>query len=126
MTGYLLDTHVVLWWFDDPRKLSDASRQAIENAESAVFVSAAAIWEMGIKKSLGRLDIPSNLSDVLSQDSIRVLNINLHHALAVADLPMLHHDPFDRMQVAQAKLENLTLITRDKDIPQYQVEWLQA
>ena len=89
MNGYLLDTHVILWWLDDPTQLSDQARQAIEDPDNLIYVSAAAAWEMGLKKSLGRLDIPGNLPQVLQSDSIQILDITIHHALAVADLPML-------------------------------------
>lgn len=126
MNGYLLDTHVILWWLDDPTQLTDQARQAIEDPDNLIYVSAAAAWEMGIKKSLGRLDIPTNLPEVLQSDSIQILDITIHHALAVADLPMLHSDPFDRMHITQANLENLTLITRDDRIQQYKVNCLIA
>jgi len=126
VNGYLLDTHVILWWLDNPSQLSDAARKAIADADSHIFVSAAVAWEMAIKKSVGRLDFPGNLPDVLSSGDIDVLDINLRHALAVADLPTHHHDPFDRIQIAQANLENLTLITRDKDIRKYDVQWMKA
>jgi PIN domain nuclease of toxin-antitoxin system len=124
VSGYLLDTHVVLWWLDDPRKLSAEARQAIQDTSHSVYVSAAAAWEMGIKKSLGRLDIPANLPEALRSDNIEVLDIKIHHALSVADLPLLHQDPFDRMQIVQANLENLTLITNDEKIQQYEVNVL--
>lgn len=126
MSGFLLDTHAVLWWLDDPARLSVTAREAITDPDNRVLVSAAVAWEMAIKKSIGRLDIPANLPEVLSSDNIEVLDINIHHALSVGDLPMLHQDPFDRMQIAQARLEDLTLITRDKDIKKYDVKWLDA
>lgn len=126
MNGYLLDTHVILWWLDDPNRLSSEARESIADANSRVFVSAAVAWEMAIKKSIGRLDIPANLPEVLHSDSIEVLDISIHHALAVGDLPMLHQDPFDRMQIAQANLEGLRLITGDKQIQRYNIEWLNA
>ncbi|MBN4058987.1 type II toxin-antitoxin system VapC family toxin [bacterium AH-315-J04] len=126
MSSYLLDTHALLWWLDDPAKLSSEAREAIANGDSLVYVSAAVAWEMAIKKSIGRLDIPTNLPEVLRADNIEVLDINIHHALTVGDLPMLHQDPFDRMQIAQANVENLTLITRDKQIKKYDVKWINA
>ncbi len=126
MSGYLLDTHVILWWLDDPSKLSEEAQQAIRAADNLVYVSSAAVWEMAIKKSLGRLGMPANLPDALQDDHIQVLDVNIHHALAVADLPLLHQDPFDRMQIAQANLQNLTLITGDRRIQQYDVQWLKA
>jgi len=99
---------------------------AIQNRDHRILVSAAAIWEMGIKKSLGRLDIPANLPEVLQKDSIGVLDVKIEHALSIAELPVLHQDPFDRMQIVQANLERLTLITRDRLIQQYDVRWLPA
>jgi PIN domain nuclease of toxin-antitoxin system len=126
VSGYLLDTHVFLWWFDDPAKLSEKACRAIRDTDNRVYVSAAAVWEMGIKKSLGRLDIPANLPDVLRGDNIEVLDVNIRHALSVADLPMLHQDPFDRMQIVQANLEGLTILTRDTKIQQYDVLWIGA
>ncbi len=126
MSGYLLDTHVLLWWLDDPSKLSEAAQKAIHDPEHRLLLSTAAIWEMGIKKSLGRLEFPANLAEVLLKNSIEVLDIRLGHALSVAELPRLHQDPFDRMQIVQAHLEGLTLITRDRRIQQYEVSWLGA
>jgi len=124
VNGYLLDTHVLLWWLDDPSLLSAEAQSAICDSTHRAMVSTAAVWEMGIKKALGRLDIPSNLVEALDRDAINVLNIEIDHALSVAELPMLHQDPFDRMQIAQANLEGLTLITRDRRIQQYDVRWL--
>ncbi len=103
--------------------MSSEACEAISDADNDVFVSAAVAWEMAIKKSIGRLDIPGNLPDVLSSDIIKVLDINIHHALAVGDLPILLQDPFDRIQIVQANLENLILITHDKRVQQYDVKW---
>lgn len=126
MNGYLLDTHVVLWWLDDASVLKEQAREIISTPTNPVFVSAAAVWEMAIKKALGRLDMPSNLLEVLAHEKMEVLAIDAQHALAVADLPMIHPDPFDRMQIAQAKLEGLTLITRDGRIGQYGIACVEA
>ena len=126
MAGYLLDTHVLLWWLSDPSQLSKPARDAIADGSQAVYVSAAAAWEMGIKKALGRLDFPANLQEVLAKEHIEVLPITLPHALGVAELPMHHQDPFDRMQIVQARMESLVLITRDPRISDYDVEVLSA
>lgn len=126
MNGYLLDTHVLLWWLSDPSKLSTEARDAISEGAHSVYMSAAAAWEMAIKKALGRLEFPGNLEEVLRNDHIEVLPISLPHALAVADLPVYHQDPFDRMQIAQARIENLTLITRDAKIAEYDVRVLKV
>lgn len=121
MAGYLLDTHVLLWWLHAPSKLSAAAREVIRDGENVVYLSSVAAWEMVIKKSLGRLEFPGNLEDVLAEERIVVLPISLQHALAVADLPMHHQDPFDRMQIAQARLEDLVLVTRDAEMAKYDV-----
>ena len=126
MARCLLDTHTLLWWLTDPAKLSSGAREAIASPGNAVYLSSAAAWEMAIKKALGRLDMPGNLEEVLEQDHIEVLPITLSHALAVADLPLHHQDPFDRMQIAQARLEDLVLITRDATIAEYDVQVLTA
>ncbi len=124
--GYLLDTHVLLWWLSEPAKLSGEARSAIAQGSNSVYLSSAAAWEMAIKRSLGRLEFPGNLEEVLRKERIEVLPVTLAHALAVADLPVHHQDPFDRMQVAQARLENLTVVTRDPKIAEYDVEVLVA
>ena len=126
MPGYLLDTHALLWWLSGSDELSAEAQDVISKGSNAVYMSSAAAWEMSIKKALGRLDVPANLEEVLRKDHIEVLPITLPHALAVADLPLHHQDPFDRMQIAQARLEGLVLITRDKKIRQYDVEIMRA
>jgi len=126
VNGYLLDTHALLWWLSEPAKLSAKAKAAIADGSHSVYLSTAAVWEMSIKKSLGRLDFPGNLDEVLRKDHIEVLPIALSHAMAVSDLPAHHQDPFDRMQIAQARIEDLTLITRDATIPQYDVKVLKA
>lgn len=121
MNGLLVDTHVLLWWLGEPDRLPKRVADRIADAGSTVLVSAASLWEMAIKKSIGRLDMPANLFDVLEQEHIAVLEVNGRHALAVADLPRLHDDPFDRMLVAQARLESLILVTSDRRLAQYEV-----
>ncbi len=124
MKGYLLDTHILLWWLSEPERLPGPVGELIRKPRHAVYVSAAAVWEMAIKKTLGRLDMPGNLPQVLQQERIGMLPIDVRHALAVADLPLLHQDPFDRMQLVQALLEGLTLISHDLQILQYDVPTL--
>lgn len=126
MNGYLLDTHVLIWWLEDPSKISEAACEVIAKPAHTVYVSAAAAWEMGIKKAMGRLDFPADLADVLENGGIHTLPITLKHGLAAAELPAHHQDPFDRMMVAQAVMEDLVLITRDPMIQQYDVAQLKA
>jgi PIN domain nuclease of toxin-antitoxin system len=117
----LLDTHVLLWWLDDPAQLSEAAGVAIRDGANAVYVSAATVWEIVIKKTLGKLDAPDNLDEVLRECRFTPLPVSVAHALAVHSLPMHHRDPFDRMLVAQARTEGMTVVTRDPRILEYAV-----
>ena len=105
----LLDTHVLLWWLDDNPDLSRRARTAIADGNNLVFVSAAVIWEIQIKHALGKLKIPTNFRNVLEQQAFELLDVTVEHAYAVGKLPLYHRDPFDRILVAQAKLENMIL-----------------
>lgn len=126
MPRLLLDTHALLWSLALPERLVEAARQAIREPDNAVFVSAASVWEMAIKASLGKLIIPDNLDEQLSLNRFTPLPITLAHAQTVEHLPLHHRDPFDRMLIAQAQQEGLTLITRDPLVQQYDVVWMQA
>lgn len=126
MAGFLLDTHAFLWWATDRTKLSATANKAIESTQDPVYVSTAAVWEMSIKQALGRLTVPNDLQECLATDHIASLSIALPHVLAVAELPLHHQDPFDRLQIAQARIERLVLVTRDRNIPRYDVEVLKA
>lgn len=118
----LLDTHVFLWAIDDHPKLSDKARAAIIDGRNVVFVSAATAWEIAVKKSIGKLSAPSeNYLQELQIHRFTPLNITSEHALAVEQLPSYHRDPFDRLLVAQAQLEKLTLITRDSRLDAYDI-----
>lgn len=119
----LLDTHVFLWWrTNDPRLNADA-RQAIATA-SIVFVSAASAWEAAIKMALGRLRLPEPFHLGVDHSGFRRLAVSFEHAAAAGDLPPHHGDPFDRMLVAQARLESCTLVTHDRLIAAYDVATL--
>jgi PIN domain nuclease of toxin-antitoxin system len=117
----LLDTHVLLWWMADDPALSAASRVAIAAAENLIVVSAASIWEIRTKQAIGKLDLPSEFADVLSRQAFEPLSVTIAHAHGLCDLPLLHRDPFDRLLVAQARVEGLTIVTRDHAIMQYDV-----
>ena len=121
-----LDTHVLLWWLAGNATLSQTTRTEISDGKNLVFVSAAAAWEMVIKSALGKLDIPSDLEAALTANRFQPLPITIPHALAVADLPHHHNDPFDRLLIAQAKVEGLTLVTRDEQIKKYDVSVMEA
>jgi PIN domain nuclease of toxin-antitoxin system len=124
--NYLLDTHVLLWWLDDNPILSGNAREVISNAANLIFVSAAVIWEIRIKETLGKLEIPKDFQSVLKVQPFDMLDITAEHAHAIVDLPMIHRDPFDRMLVAQTKIEKLTLVTRDSHLRKYNIPILDA
>ncbi|OJW13057.1 MAG: twitching motility protein PilT [Planctomycetales bacterium 71-10] len=115
----LLDTHAFLWWLDDPALLSDAAREAIGDGRNTVYVSAAVVWEIVIKKALGKLDAPDDLGAAMAANRFLPLPITVSHALAVAALPNVHRDPFDRLLVAQAVHEGIKLVSRDPNVLLY-------
>jgi PIN domain nuclease of toxin-antitoxin system len=122
----LLDTHVLLWWLDDYATLSKQAKDAIADGKNLVFISAAVIWEIRIKQSLGKLELPHNFRKVLDSQPFEQLDITLEHAYAVGDLPAHHRDPFDRILVAQTKVEHLTLVTRDIHLKKYKIPIMEA
>lgn len=113
----LLDTHVLLWAIKG--RLSSRILESIYDDSNVALVSAAALWEVAIKLGLGKIDAPPDLPDLLPPVSIDILPIRTEHVWAVRDLPKLHRDPFDRLMVAQAMLEELTLVTHDRQLTQY-------
>ena len=121
----LLDTHVVLWWLGQDPGLSEEARNTIAS-DPQVFVSAATAWEIAIKQNTGKLRSPADLEAQLARHSFEHLPITLAHALRAGSLPKHHNDPFDRMLVAQAAIEGLTLVTRDSRIARYGVATLPA
>jgi PIN domain nuclease of toxin-antitoxin system len=120
----LLDTHILLWWLSDDPLLPRAAREVIALPESKVLVSAATAWEVAIKRTAGRLDTPDDLLEALKANDFEMLPITAAHALAAGALPAHHSDPFDRMLIAQARGESLTLISVDHRFPQYDVDLL--
>ena len=124
--AYLLDTHIILWWLSDIKKIAAKARRIIEDKENTMYISSVSFWEMAIKKSIGRLSYPADLIHILTQEGFLFLAISPEEALAVSDLPALHSDPFDRMLVIQAKLHDLVLITKDTQIEQYPVTILRG
>ena len=115
----LLDTHVFLWWLADDERLKSAERAAIRDPENDVYLSSASIWEIVIKEGLGRLRVPELPSVAASRLGLQPLPITFEHAEATAGLPVLHHDPFDRVLMAQARVESLTLVSYDEAIRVY-------
>jgi PIN domain nuclease of toxin-antitoxin system len=120
----LLDTHVLIWW-DEGRRIAAKARQAIEEAD-AVYVSAASAWEVAIKTALGRLRSTRTVEEAASDSGFLELPVTFRHAERVTGLPPHHRDPFDRMLVAHATVEELTLVTRDPVFARYGVALIEA
>lgn len=116
----LLDTHTLLWARSAPDLLSTQAVAALQSPSNVLHVSVASLWECAIKSSIGKLDVPKNFFAIVSED-YELLAIKVLHIELCADLPMHHRDPFDRMLVAQAQLDGLTLITGDNNIAKYDI-----
>ncbi len=122
----LLDSHVVIWWLENPSELIPAARAAIANPANEAYVSAASVWEIGLKTAKGKLRIAAEFPTLLRSDGFVDLPIHVRHAERTLALPPHHGDPFDRMLIAQALEENLTLVSRDRWISAYGVPHLAA
>jgi PIN domain nuclease of toxin-antitoxin system len=121
----LLDTHVLLWWLADGPELPEDLKGEIET-ELEVYVSVASLWEISIKAAAGKLSIPDTFPEVVENSGVSELPIRTQHAYLAGRLPLLHRDPFDRLLIAQAMTERLTLVTRDSAIHAYDVPILKA
>jgi len=119
----LLDTHVLLWALAEDHKLSDAQRSAIEASE--LFLSSVSIWEIGIKRALGKLDVPPGIIAQARASGCQELPVSWKHAEFAADLPKHHADPFDRMLIAQAISEGLVLCSSDAKLAAYGADLIQ-
>jgi PIN domain nuclease of toxin-antitoxin system len=123
LSAVLLDTHALLWWLDDDRRLGSAARAAIATGE--VFVSIASLWEIAVKHGLGKLAIaPEPVSSAIDKSGFVLLDIARHHCFALARLPLHHRDPFDRMLIAQAQAEQLPIMSSDQQFASYGVTLL--
>ena len=122
----LLDTHVLLWWLNDSPELSETARTAISEPDNLVVLSSVVIWEIRIKQALGKLEIDPDFYTVIKNQRFDKLSITSDHAYAVGDLPMHHRDPFDRMIIAQAIIEGLSVITHDSIFKKYDIPVLEV
>lgn len=117
---HLLDTHILLWWLDPSPRLPRMAHDMIADPESQVWVSVATIWEIAIKVASGRLRFPVHgIVGTIDRAGFSVLGINAAHAIAAGALPMHHGDPFDRLLIAQAQLEQVSLLTVDERMSRY-------
>jgi PIN domain nuclease of toxin-antitoxin system len=121
----LLDTHAFLWWVIDDDRLSEQAGELVADGSNEVYLSAASVWEIAIKAGLGRLRLPDDAWSFtpaqLERNAFQALPVHVSHAVAVIALPDLHSDPFDRMLVAQAMSEGLTIVSGDPEIARYPV-----
>jgi PIN domain nuclease of toxin-antitoxin system len=122
----LLDTHTMIWAFSAPHLLSARARDVISAGENEVFVSVVSPWEVAIKRSKKRLRAPDDLGDAVEAHRFQLLPVLLRHTKAIDSLPNHHGDPFDRMLVAQAIIDGLTLVTSDRALRRYPVATLPA
>lgn len=124
----LIDTQCWLWWFAEPDRLQEATIAQIVDETNELWFSVASVWEMGIKVGLGKLPLPEPIDRYLAsrmkQLGARSLEIRADHALQAGGLPLYHRDPFDRMLIAQAQVEGMTIVTSDKMFDRYEVEVL--
>ncbi|WP_202925195.1 type II toxin-antitoxin system VapC family toxin [Myxacorys almedinensis] len=118
-----MDTHCWLWWFTQPERLSEEAIAHLSDETNEVWFSVASVWEMGIKVAIGKLPLPEPIDSYISSRMVRLgarsLEITATHALRAAALPLHHRDPFDRMLIAQAQLEGITLVSADAMFRQY-------
>ncbi len=121
MKRLLLDTHVFLWWLADDPCLGPEARTLIADSRNVVYVSAATVWEIAIKKSLGKLQAPNDMGAIIEAEGFEPLAIDAFHAEQAGQLPPHHRDPFDRMLVAQGQAEGLSIVTHDRNIARYGV-----
>ncbi len=126
----LLDTQCWLWMLAEPERLSEKARRLVAAPDNELLLSAASSWELAIKYAIGRLELPSEPAVLvpkwMAKSRVAPLTIEHEHALRVASLPHHHRDPFDRLLVAQAQVENLPILTADRQLASYDVELLEA
>ena len=121
----LIDTHAIIWLFDEPEKLSVKATSLIKDERNNRLISIASLWKVAIKTNLGKLDLKlpfMQWEEEISQYNFIILDIKFSHLAYYSYLPLLHKDPFDRILIAQANTDNLTIITKDDKITQYNVQ----
>ena len=123
----LIDTHILIWFLEGNKSLSNSHQKIIEESNNDVLLSIASLWEIAIKISIGKLTLSQPLGDVIKQidaESIEILPISPEHTLQVSTMPFHHRDPFDRIIIAQCQVENLPVISNDKSFSDYSIKLL--
>lgn len=123
---YLLDTNIFIWWMEKSKKLPHDLYTLINDPKNKVFLSVVSIWEIVIKRGKDRFKVPKDIEIDIKTNRFNLLPIHIEHALEVGKLPFHHKDPFDRILISQAKIENLILISSDKKIWKYNLPLLKA
>ena len=118
----LLDTHVLVWALSSPERIKPKVQDLLVDTDNIVFVSIASLWELQIKKSLNKISLPDDFISQLQENGFELLDINYKHIAKLAELPLIHRDPFDRMLVAQTIHEKLSLVTNDLEIMKYNIK----
>lgn len=124
--SYLIDAHIFIWFMENNKKISPRIKTLLQNPSANVFISIASIWEMVIKQTKGQLKIPKDIEGGIESSGLLILPIEISHVMETGKLPLHHKDPFDRMLIAQALAENLTLVTTDPKIWQYNLPLIKA
>ena len=124
---YLLDTHAIIWYFDNLSKITPTAEEIINNNDNNIYISSVSLWEIAIKLNLGKLTVNFTFDELL--DDIRsgdfnILQIEDDYLKSLSSLPVIHKDPFDRLLIATALAEDLTVITTDENIQKYDVSWV--
>ncbi|MCM1266807.1 MAG: type II toxin-antitoxin system VapC family toxin [Bacteroidales bacterium] len=122
--GYLLDTNVLIFYLYNPEQLSKTAADIVYDEDNQIYVSIGSLWEIAIKSSIGKLEIKNSMAEIAGiclEYKIDLLSITPQHLDQIANLPQIHGDPFDRLIISQAIVENLTIVTRDSIIPKYNV-----
>jgi PIN domain nuclease of toxin-antitoxin system len=124
----LLDTHIFMWWAEEPARLTPTALAALEDQANELILSAASVWEMQIKDQIGKLTLnqalPSLINSQRQTNGLQILAIELAHVLALQNLPLHHKDPFDRLIIAQAIVEDMTVVSADTKFSSYSVKLL--
>ena len=116
---YLLDTHILIWWAEDNKKLKPQYKEIIADGENMIFVSVVSVWEVIIKTKLKKIRLKTSIDKIINKYDFQVLDIKLDHVLELNKLKDYHKDPFDRLLITQSRIEDITLLTDDKLINQY-------
>jgi len=123
--SFLLDTHVMLWWFTD-EPMSPTATEVLRRSENHVFVSPVSAWELNLKAAKGHVELAGDYLDAIAESGFEILNVTWSHALLAAGLPPHHKDPFDRLLIGQAASEGFTIVSRDMRFAHYEIPLIEA